>query len=285
MKQGHFATRYTQRLRRVVTVLAYVLKAKMADTGYKISITVTYDNNPCEQGLETDWGFSATIIGIDKTILFDTGGGRLLLDNMEKLAIEPDCVEIIVLSHIHGDHTGGLGSFLEKNSNVIVYIPVSFPKKFKDNARNSGAKIIEANPVRSKTSISNGVSESLQICENVYSTGQLGKLIKEQSLIIRTDKGLVVITGCAHPGIVNIVNTAKTLMKDDILLVMGGFHLEWATKGRIEKIISAFKQLGVRYVGPCHCSGQKARSLFEKHFGSNYINIGAGKVITLTDLR
>lgn len=257
----------------------------MADTGYKISITVTYDNNPCEQGLETDWGFSATIIGIDKTILFDTGGGRLLLDNMEKLAIEPDCVEIIVLSHIHGDHTGGLGSFLEKNSNVIVYIPVSFPKKFKDNARNSGAKIIEANPVRSKTSISNGVSESLQICENVYSTGQLGKLIKEQSLIIRTDKGLVVITGCAHPGIVNIVNTAKTLMKDDILLVMGGFHLEWATKGRIEKIISAFKQLGVRYVGPCHCSGQKARSLFEKHFGSNYINIGAGKVITLTDLR
>jgi len=73
--------------------------------------------------------------------------------------------------------------------------------------------------------------------------------------------------------------------KDDILLVMGGFHLEWATKGRIEKIISAFKQLGVRYVGPCHCSGQKARSLFEKHFGSNYINIGAGKVITLTDLR
>jgi len=258
-----------------------------------LTITVTYDNNPYKQGLETEWGFAAFITGTEKTILFDTGGGRVLLDNMEKLAIKPDRVDVVVLSHIHGDHTGGLSSFLEKNSNVMVYLPVSFPKKFKDDARNSGAKIIEINPVRSKASISNGVKKSLQICENVYSTGQLGKLIKEQSLIIRTDKGLVVITGCAHPGIVNIVNTAKALMrvpalrgpKDDILLVMGGFHLEWATKGRIEKIISAFKQLGVRYVSPCHCSGDKARSLFEKHFGSNYINIGTGKVITLADLR
>jgi len=249
-----------------------------------LTITVVYDNNPYKQELETDWGFAAFITGTEKTILFDTGGGQLLLDNMQKLAIEPDKVDVVVLSHIHSDHTGGLSSFLEKSSNVIIYLPVSFPKKFKDNAGNSGAKIIEVNPVRSKASISNGVNESERICENVYSTGQLGKLIKEQALIIRTDKGLVVITGCAHPGIVNIVNTAKALIKDDILLVMGGFHLEWATKGRIEKIISAFKQLGVRYVGPCHCSGRKARSLFEKHFGSNYINIGAGKVITLTDL-
>ena len=236
-----------------------------------LTITVVYDNNPYKQELETEWGFAAAITGTEKNILFDTGGGRLLLDNMEKLAIEPDSIDVVVLSHIHGDHTGGLGGFLEKNSNVTIYLPKSFPKKFKGKARNSGAKIIE-------------VHESLQICENVYSTGQLGKLIKEQSLIIRADKGLVVITGCAHPGIVNIVNTAKELIRDDILLVMGGFHLEWATKGRIEKIISAFKQLGVRHVGPCHCSGQKARSLFEKHFGSNYINIGAGKVITLTDL-
>ena len=245
-----------------------------------LTITVVYDNNPYKQELETEWGFAAFITGTEKTILFDTGGGRLLLDNMEKLAIKPANVDMVVLSHIHGDHTGGLSSFLEKNPNVTVYLPSVFPKKFKDNVRNSEAKIIEVN-------------ETLQICENVYSTGQLGKLIKEQSLIIRTDKGLIIITGCAHPGIVNIVNTAKALMgvpalrgpKDDILLVMGGFHLEWATKGGIEKIISAFKQLGVRYVGPCHCSGQKARSLFEKHFSSNYINIGAGKIITLADLR
>jgi len=237
-----------------------------------LTITVIYDNNPYKKELETEWGFAAFITGTEKSILFDTGGGPLLLDNMEKLAIDPNGVDVVVLSHIHGDHTGGLSSFLEKNSNVTVYLPSVFPKKFKDNARDYGAKVVE-------------VKESEQICENVYSTGQLGKLIKEQSLIIRTDKGLVVITGCAHPGIVNIVSTVKDLIKDDILLVMGGFHLEWATKGRIEKIISAFKQLGIRCVGPCHCSGHKARSLFEKHFGSSYINIGVGKVITMADLQ
>ena len=199
---------------------------------------------------------------------------------MQKLAIDPNSIDTVILSHIHGDHTGGLNRFLEKNSNVTVYLPKSFPKNFKDNVQSCGAKIIE-------------VEQPLKICENVYSTGQLGVLIREQSLIIRTDKGLIVITGCAHPGIVKIVNSAKDLLrppplrepKDDILLVMGGFHLEWATKGKLEKIISAFKQLAVQYAGPCHCSGDKARSLFEKHFGKNYINIGAGRVITMADLQ
>jgi len=238
-----------------------------------ITIRVVYDNNPYKEGLETAWGFACLVSGAEKTILFDTGGdGSLLLDNMEKLAIEPNGIDTVVLSHIHGDHTGGLSSFLEKNPNVTVYLPKSFPKRFKDNVRDKGAEIIEA-------------EQSLEICENVYSTGQLGMLIKEQSLIIRTDRGLIVITGCAHPGIVKIVDTAKDLLKDNVLLVMGGFHLEWATAGKIEKIISAFRRSDVQYVGPCHCTGEKARTLFKKHFGKNYINIGAGKTITLADLQ
>jgi len=237
-----------------------------------LTITVVYDNNPYKQGLETAWGFACLITGAEKTILFDTGGdGQILLNNMEKLAVEANSVELVVLSHIHGDHTGGLGSFLEKKPGVTIYLPKSFPIKFKQSMKGYGAKVIE-------------VEQPLEICENVYSTGQLGILIKEQSLIVRTNKGLVVITGCAHPGIVKIVNTVKNLVKDDILLVMGGFHLEWATKGKVEKIISAFKKSNVRYVGPCHCTGDKARALFEKHFGKNYVKSGAGKVIRTADL-
>jgi 7,8-dihydropterin-6-yl-methyl-4-(beta-D-ribofuranosyl)aminobenzene 5'-phosphate synthase len=252
----------------------------MQDMKYSLTITVVYDNNPCKEGLQTAWGFSCVISGAEKTILFDTGGdGSVLLDNMKKLAVEPNSIDTVVLSHIHSDHTGGLDSFLEKNSGVTIYLPKSFPKKFKDNILSFRSKIVE-------------VEQPLKICENVYSTGQLGRLIKEQSLIVRTDKGLIVITGCAHPGIVKIVNRAKDLMrahalrepKDDILLVIGGFHLEWATKGKIKKIISAFEKSGVRYVGPAHCSGDKARSLFEQHFGSSYINVDAGKVVTVADL-
>ncbi|UCE99696.1 MAG: MBL fold metallo-hydrolase [Planctomycetota bacterium] len=245
----------------------------MLDMNGDISITVVCDNNPCKEGLETAWGFSAFIVGAEKTILFDADGdGSILLGNMEKLAIDPQGVDLVVLSHVHGDHTGGLDGFLEKNSKITVYLLKSFPTKSKDNVQAYGAKTVE-------------VEQSLKICENVYSTGQLGRLIKEQALIVRTERGLVLITGCAHPGIVKIVNAAKDFLKDDILLVMGGFHLEWATRGKVEKVISAFRDAGVRYVGPCHCSGDKARRLFEKHFGENYINVGAGKVIDIADLR
>jgi 7,8-dihydropterin-6-yl-methyl-4-(beta-D-ribofuranosyl)aminobenzene 5'-phosphate synthase len=237
-----------------------------------ITIIVVYDNNPYKQGLETAWGFSCLITGTEKRILFDTGRDVALLGNMQKLAVDPNSIELVVLSHIHRDHTGGLQSFLEKNTGVPVYLPKSFPTKFKDNVQGRGAKIAE-------------VEQSLKICENVYSTGQVGKWIIEQSLVIRTDKGLVVITGCAHPGIIKIVKVVKDLLKDDIVLVMGGFHLEWASKHKIEKIISAFKELGVRYAGPCHCSGDRARTVFEKRLGDNYINIGAGKVITVRDLQ
>jgi 7,8-dihydropterin-6-yl-methyl-4-(beta-D-ribofuranosyl)aminobenzene 5'-phosphate synthase len=237
-----------------------------------LSITVVYDNNPYKQELQAEWGFSAYITGPDKTILFDTGGSSLLLDNMEKLKIEPNSIDIVVLSHIHADHTGGLSSFLEKNSNITIYPLESFPAEFKENARSYGAEIVEVN-------------EPLQICENTHSTGQIGTTIKEQSLIIRTTKGLVIITGCAHPGIVKIITKAKELLKDDILLVMGGFHLRVATKSDIENIISSFKQLGVHYVAPTHCTGDKARKLFAQHFGQNYIDIGTGKTITTTDMK
>ena len=238
-------------------------------------ITIICDNNPYTEGLETAWGFSCLITGTEKTILFDTGpDGRLLLDNMAKLAVEPKSIDTVILSHIHADHTGGLGGFLERNSDVTVYFPKSFQKRFKRKVEDTGAQIVEA-------------GQPLKICENVYSTGQLGRLIKEQSLIVQTEKGLIVITGCAHPGIVKIIGAARELLKKDVFLVMGGFHMEWMGKGKIEKIISAFKKLNVRYVGPCHCSGDKARSLFEKHFGPEYryINIGSGKVINTADLQ
>ncbi len=276
-----FMTTQTQRKEQVMNEETEAIAVPEVNGVNNLTITVVYDNNPYKEGLapplrgaglETAWGFACLITGAEKTILFDTGGdGAILLNNMGKLAIEPNSMELVVLSHIHGDHTGGLGGFLERNPGVTIYLPKSFPERFKDDVQSGGPKIVE-------------VEQPLKICENVYSTGQSGLLIKEQSLIVRTNKGLVVITGCAHPGIVKIASKAKELLKDDILLVMGGFHLEWATKGKLEKIISAFEELGVRYAGPCHCSGERARSLFEEHFGKNYINIGAGKVITLADL-
>ena len=238
-----------------------------------LNITVNYDNNPYKERLITAWGFSCVIRGTEKTILFDTGGdGSILLANMEKLGINPKEIDLVVLSHIHGDHVGGLPSFLRKNPKVVVYLPKSFPRGFKEGVKEYGAKIIE-------------VQGPLKICEGVYSTGELGTWIKEQSLIVHTEKGLIVITGCAHPGIVKIVNKAKDLAEDDVLLVMGGFHLGGESKGEIENIISSFRKLGVNYAGPCHCSGDAARQLFKEEYGENFINVGVGRVITMHDLK
>jgi len=245
----------------------------MPDMKENIRITVVCDNNPCKEGLETGWGFACVINGAEKTILFDTGpDGSMLLGNMRKLSIDPASIDVVVLSHIHGDHTGGLDDFLRENGRATVYLPQSFPKKFKKNAVGLGAKCIE-------------VVQPMPICENVYSTGQVGKLIKEQALVIQTERGLVLIVGCAHPGLAQIVNSACAYLNGRVFLIVGGFHLEWSTKMGIGRLASLLRRLGVGFVAPCHCCGDKARTLFRECFGQNLICVGAGKVIDTADLR
>jgi 7,8-dihydropterin-6-yl-methyl-4-(beta-D-ribofuranosyl)aminobenzene 5'-phosphate synthase len=234
-----------------------------------LCILVTYDNNPYDDRLKTAWGFSCLVRLKETSILFDTGGdSSRLLFNMKQLEIDPEEVTAVVLSHIHGDHVGGLSGFLKENNNVTVYAPKSFPQNFKDEIRAAGAKLEE-------------IREAKKLIENVYTTGELGSGIIEQSLIVKTELGLVVITGCAHPGIVKIVERAKQLFEDDVLLVMGGFHLGGKSEHEIKEIIANFKKLGVHRVGPSHCSGDKARQLFKEAYGASCLEIGVGSIITI----
>ena len=229
-----------------------------------VTITILYDNNEYDERLETDWGFSCLVEGLEKEILFDTGGNSaMLLRNMHKLGIDPHDVQVIVISHIHYDHLGGLAGFLEKNHRVTVYLPQCLPESIKSAVQESGAELIE-------------VHEPTQICESTYSTGELGEWIKEQSLVIDTDEGLVVITGCAHPGVVNVVREAKRLFKEDVHLVLGGFHLCWMNTLQVRGVVEGVRKEGVGKVAPCHCSGDLARSAFGKAYGENLILVGAG---------
>jgi 7,8-dihydropterin-6-yl-methyl-4-(beta-D-ribofuranosyl)aminobenzene 5'-phosphate synthase len=238
----------------------------------EFAITIVHDNNPCVSSLKTAWGFSAFVTGPDQTILFDTGSdGTLLLENMAKLQIDPRSVDLVVLSHIHGDHTGGLTGLLKANPRVQVFLPAAFPAQFKTAVQGHGAAVVE-------------IKEPREICQNVYTTGLLGRRIKEQALILRTGRGLVVLTGCAHSGIARIIKEIGHQHAESILIVIGGFHLEWMTKGRVGSIISAFQSYGIRYVAPTHCSGDKARQLFQQSYGPGYVEAGAGKTITLPEL-
>jgi 7,8-dihydropterin-6-yl-methyl-4-(beta-D-ribofuranosyl)aminobenzene 5'-phosphate synthase len=248
-------------------ILKKVFKCEQVLPITNLSITIICDNNPYIEELATAWGFSCLIRGAQKTILFDTGGsGSIVLENMKRLDINPEEIDIIVLSHIHEDHIGGLEKFLEENKEVSVYLPRSFPRGFIKNLRTTGIKTVE-------------VHDASRICGGVYTTGEVGEAIKEQSLIVNTTQGIIVITGCAHPGIVGILKWAKDLIKDDILLAMGGFHLGGTSKGDLEKIILSFRTLGVKYVGPSHCSGDLARQIFKEEYRDSYIDVGVGKVI------
>jgi 7,8-dihydropterin-6-yl-methyl-4-(beta-D-ribofuranosyl)aminobenzene 5'-phosphate synthase len=233
------------------------------------TITIVYDNNYYDNRLMTAWGFSCVVTSPQKTILFDTGGdGIVFLNNMSKLGIAPKEIDIVVLSHAHDDHVGGLASFLKYNSNVTVYMPISFPQSLKDEVISTGAKLEEVDKAR-------------ELFDGAFTTGELDDGIKEQSLVLRTPKGLVVITGCAHPGIVNIAKKAGEITGEKIFLAIGGFHLGGASSSQISYVAESLLQLGVEKVAPCHCSGEVARGLFSKYFGDNYIDCGVGKVIAI----
>jgi 7,8-dihydropterin-6-yl-methyl-4-(beta-D-ribofuranosyl)aminobenzene 5'-phosphate synthase len=240
-------------------------------TAQDLTLTIVYDNNPYQKGLEARWGFSCLVKGPQKTILFDVGGdGSVLLRNMQKLKIDPKAVEVIVLSHIHVDHIGGLSDFLRRNNKVTVYMPQSLPKSVKHIVKRAGAELIE---VRGPT----------EICKDVYSTGELGGWIKEQSLAIRTSRGAVIVTGCAHPGIVSITRKAKQMLHSDAYLAVGGFHLCWMRGWKIKRIVRGLRKEEVSKVAPCHCSGNLARKLFQTAYGQNFILAGVGKTIRVKD--
>lgn len=236
------------------------------------AMTIVHDNNPWSDSLKMAWGLSVLVTGTPRTILFDTGSdGTLLLENMAALNIDPASVDVVVLSHMHGDHAGGLTGFLRANPRVEVYLPRPMPARVREVVEGYGATITE-------------VAGPQEIAPGVYTTGVMGRRIHEQALIVSTCRGLIVLTGCAHPGIARIVEKAVELQGEPVLLVIGGFHLEWATAGQVEQIIAGFSRHDIRYVAPTHCAGEKARHLLQQRYGPGYIEAGVGRTLSLADL-
>lgn len=246
-----------------------------------VRFTVIYDNNvhrasSHQAELRTDWGFACWVEIGETVVLFDTGGdSAILLRNMAQLSLNPQAIDIIVLSHIHSDHVGGLLGLLDARigasaSSVeppVVYVPATFPASFKAD-------------VRARTDLVE-VTDPAEILPGVHTTGEVGSSIVEQALVVETGDGLAVVTGCAHPGIVEMVRKAKEAADGEVALVMGGFHLGGASQGQIEGIIADFRQLGVQRVAPCHCTGDRARQMLADAFGDDCILAGAGCVVTI----
>lgn len=230
-----------------------------------LKLTILYDNTVVDAQLKSGWGFAALVEYSSHTLLFDTGATSILLDNMQLLGVKPQSIEAVIISHEHFDHTGGLQALLDTGIRPTVYAPSAFSNTFKEQVR-ARTKLVE-------------VTGALTILPGIHLTRPVGSIV-EQALVVETQDGTVVITGCAHPGITTIVRQAQEVVPGKIFLLAGGFHLlEISDKSKLLSISDELRQLGVRKILPTHCTGDMAIDLFRTEFGDNYLNGGVGRII------
>ena len=215
-----------------------------------MKVTILYDNEALE-GFRSGWGFSCLIDQAGDRTLFDTGwDGKLLLSNMEKASIDPKTIDRIVLSHSHWDHMGGIGHLPE---GADLYVPASLSSALKGEM----AKRWQLHEVRGLEKIG----------DHLWTTGELGESIKEQSLLVESGSGITVFVGCSHPGVPNILQAARRV--GTVHGIIGGMHG-----------FSQYEVLtGLELIIPAHCTVNKRR--IAELFPEQTVEAGAGLELDL----
>jgi 7,8-dihydropterin-6-yl-methyl-4-(beta-D-ribofuranosyl)aminobenzene 5'-phosphate synthase len=231
-----------------------------------LTITYLYDNTAVSGGTKPDWGFSCLIQGNGQNVLFDTGANpEILRTNLAALHIDTARIGAVVFSHEHGDHTGGVQALGKQNG-----LPAFFPSAFGEATRaaflRQGFRLM---PVSQATAVLPGFTTS----------DEMGVQIREQALVAEIPEGLVVIVGCAHPGIVPMLKQISTARKRPIHMVIGGFHLLQTPADEVKRIIGEFKAMNIAYAGPTHCTGDETIKLFRESYGTHFISGGVGTVV------
>jgi len=228
------------------------------------TLTVLYDNYPYDQSCQSEWGFSCLIETEEMTVLFDNGGeAGVLAHNIEALDVDLSSVDCVVISHEHWDHVGGLSVILDERPGIPVYVPDLVPYHVKSNIRSMGGEVVETD---NSTVLSAGIAITSVHRRNV----------PEQALMICTDEGTILVTGCSHPGVENFALEAAEALESEIRLVIGGFHLGSATEFILSGIIDGFDEAGVQNIAPTHCTGDNSIGYLREHYGDQFIEVGAG---------
>ncbi len=234
-----------------------------------MEIKILFDNKKEDISYFVGWGVSYLI---DDHVLFDAGENEdMLFHNMRMMNVKPEKIDRIVLSHEHWDHVGGLWRLLAHNPGVTVCVCPGVSREFKDKIASFGANVTMAEPF-------------MEIDENIYTSGETSGMcrygiIPEQALILRSKKGITVITGCAHNGIIDILASVREKMPEPAYLVLGGFHTLDLPSSLVRSVIRRFQEMGVGKVAPTHCTGAEAIQLFKEAYGPDFVEVAVGKTV------
>ncbi len=249
-----------------------------------VHITIVVDNQ-AGPGLTAEHGLSFWIEVDGKSILFDTGQGRVFADNAEALGIDLRLTDAVILSHGHYDHTGGIPWILQLAPQAVVYAHPSILKE-RYSVRDGVAKPVSI-PRHSRASLDQAgrrvvwVIEPLTLFSHLELSGPIPRetgfedtggpfyldpqaehpdqLEDDLALWIPTDKGLVACVGCCHAGLINTLNHVHRLAdQKPVHAVLGGLHLLQAGRERMERTVTALRGRTPDRIVPCHCTGAKA---------------------------
>ena len=272
-----------------------------------VRLRVLIDDEPGAPGLLVEHGFALWVETELGRVLFDTGHTGAFVANAQRLGVELTGADVVVLSHGHYDHTGGLTQLLDVLPQVRIVAHPSFDGAHR--ARSTGEDRDVGVPPEARRALQRACLERhaipVEVSPAVWTTGEIPRttdedvggaffsdeaghvpdpLLDDQALIVRHRAGLVVILGCAHAGVVNTLRQVRQLFPlERVAGVVGGMHLRHASPSRVEATLSELRAEQAALIAPAHCTGQSAQAALVEAVGSRYRRLVVGSGLRLDD--
>ena len=273
----------------------------------KVKITTLCENTAPDNGLIPEYGLAVVLERGDRRILFDTGSGYSLAPNAALLGIDLASLEAAVLSHGHQDHTGGLKNLLKKNSPLPIY---AHPDIFNNYLYAHGGEAAYVGPPWDKEYLQklgarfHFSEEPVTLEAGLIITGQVPRTVEfekqepifirrtaagfaqdeiydDQSLVVESPQGTVVLLGCTHAGLINTLRYVTALTgKQQIYAVLGGMHLMNVSEQRLARTLDALDEFDIELMAPNHCTGSRATAAIRQKYGEKFRLNQAGSVFT-----